>query len=843
MVRILLLLLLLWVVAAVSLQPASGEQLLVHGTFEDDFGDDGLGVGWTDNSRSWADLEVEYRRSTDRPHGGEACQQIVCTRLDYGAVQMTPTTPVPLDRGGIYRVQGWLRGDVGPVALQLRQSPSPYRVYVEEAVEVGDEWRKIDYFWTSTVGDPNGRFMLRFTKEGNLWVDDLSIEAVSAEEASRRAPPPERGNLLANGQFDLGPAGWLLNHSCDAWREAVLEIDAVEGEPCLKITVPEGITATLSSDVTPIASGHPITVGCRLRADGPASVTFGSTNCGGRADVTTEWRAFTAAGKARFVPRPADHVRLVVRGPVRLWIDDVRLYQDLGPGDGRRFQAVVLSDRHPLSLYHEGEPPIVGLFSSTPQGTEPRLLEWKIEDFWGNVRLEGTCHPGAGRRFEKIDCHELGRGWYRASVGWIEDGRPQAHESTFVVLPPPDREGSIAESPFGAHFSLDPTGLRIAQAVGARWLRLHPPNHTKWRIVEPDRKGEWAWRDEPIRIAKKAGLELIGSLDRCPNWASSAPAGTPDAGFYTGVGAWVPENWSDWENYVRETVRRYKGDVHVWEVWNEPNLTDWLIPRAGQTRAEAYVEMLKRTYPIVKREDPSATVIGGCVAGALTEHSPPWQFTREIIDLGALELMDAFSFHQYITRSVDEGDEPIETWLGRLKRMMREAGRPLPIINSEGGYANPGTSLRYRPCPANVVSPDDMARWLVRQYVSQIACGVRQFFFYNFFVDGSPTIRPWEGFVEGDGQPRPNVAAYAQMTWALDGSRFERIGRPHGDVSVYHFTTPRGRLAVAWAHTGRQAVVEFTGAVRAWDLMGSPLDLPSGGKLEVTDAPVYVLTR
>ena len=27
-----------------------------------------------------------------------------------------------------------------------------------------------------------------------------------------------------------------------------------------------------------------------------------------------------------------------------------------------------------------------------------------------------------------------------------------------------------------------------------------------------------------------------------------------------------------------------------------------------------------------------------------------------------------------------------------------------------------------------------------------------------------------EGFVEGDGQPRPNVAAYAQMSWILDGA-------------------------------------------------------------------------
>ena len=71
---------------------------------------------------------------------------------------------------------------------------------------------------------------------------------------------------------------------------------------------------------------------------------------------------------------------------------------------------------------------------------------------------------------------------------------------------------------------------------------------------------------------------------------------------------------------------------------------------------------------------------------------------------------------------------------------MRRAGRELPIVNSEGGYANPGTSLTYRPCPANTIDADKMARWLVRQYVSQWAAGVRQFFFYNFFIDGSPYV-------------------------------------------------------------------------------------------------------
>ncbi len=837
-IRLLLVCITLTIPAAVAI----AGQVLVDEDFEGEFTDGGLPSGWSDNSRSWADLDVEYKRSTDGPHSGKACQQVVCSRLDSGAVQMIPIRPTPLTPGQIYRVRAWLKGDVGPVALQLRQTPSPYRVYVEDAVDVDRKWRQLDYFWTSTVDDPGARLMIRFTSQGTLWIDDIIVEEASAEEAAGQAPPPERGNLLANGGFDLRLAGWLVNHSCDAWREAKLEIDVIQDNPCLKVTIPNGVHVLLSSDVTPIVSGRPVSVGCRLRADKPTSVNIGSRNCGKRPEVTSEWQSFTTVGQARFMPRPADHFHLSVLGPVTLWIDDVWLAQESPPGEARCFQAAVLSGRHPLSFYQDTEVPTIDLLTSTPPGTEPSALNWQIEDFWGTVRLSDKYQPGAGRGSKEIDCRGLGRGWYRASVQWTDGERTRQHESTFVILPPFERSGPIDRSPFGAHFSIDPTGLKIARAAGVRWLRLHPPNHTKWRIVQPTGPDQWAWRDEPIQIAKEAGLELVGSLDRCPNWASSAPAGTPDVGFYTGIGAWVPKNWSDWENYVTQTVRRYKSQIKIWEVWNEPNLTDWLIPREGQTRAEAYVEMLGHTYPIVKREDPGATVIGGCVAGAMTENSSAWKFTQEIIDLGALELMDALSFHQYITSSVDEGDEPIEVWLTRLKAKMQASGRPLPIINSEGGYANPGGSIRYRPCPANVVSPDDMARWLVRQYVSQMALGVDQFFFYNFFVDGSPVVRDWEGFVEGDGQPRPNVAAYAQMSWILDGAEFERVDRPTGDVWLYRFSTPRGRVTVAWARTGHEAKIGFPHASQAWDLMGMELGLPDDGKLAVTDAPIYVLS-
>ncbi|MBM3500059.1 MAG: hypothetical protein FJX74_15470, partial [Armatimonadetes bacterium] len=202
----------LWCAAVALLSVRAGaDNLLPNPGFEAGSGAEGLAEQWQDNS-GWADLDVRYTLDTDTPHSGRACQRVTCSRLAYGAVQLIPASGVPLTQGRIYRVRGWLRGDVGNVALQLRLAPSPYTVYVERALPVEADWRSLDYLWSSTVDDPDARFMLRFAQSGTLWVDDLSVEEITEDEARRLGPPLRPGNLLRNGRFDLDLANWLLNH-------------------------------------------------------------------------------------------------------------------------------------------------------------------------------------------------------------------------------------------------------------------------------------------------------------------------------------------------------------------------------------------------------------------------------------------------------------------------------------------------------------------------------------------------------------------------------------------------------------------------------------------------------
>ena len=817
-------------VGSLMMGSATAQELVVDGAF-DDYGEGGMAKGWVDNS-SWADLDVSYAKEPDGAHSGEACLLVNCTRLGDGAVQVTPSKRTPLEKGAIYRVSGWVKGERGQAALQLRHAPSPYTVYVESHAWLTPEWQEVNYIWTSTVDDTSGLFMVRLTNVGKVWLDDISVAKVTPDEARAAAGKPRPGNLLRNGSFDLGAANWLINHGCDYWDEATLTVEETDGQPVLRLEVPDGVSVALSSDAAEVGPGHPLKMSWRLRADREVEPLLNAANIWRREKVGEEWTTIAAEGAAPFAPQPTAHATLTVTGPVTLWFDEVRVEQAEGQDAPI---AAAISDRHPMSLYHEGETPRLRLMSTGGE-TEFR---WSVTNYFGEAVAGGSWQGRAERQEETVKLEGSERGWYHVRVVWEHDGEELLNESTFCVLPPPERSSDIHASPFGAHFAIDETSLALAKAVGVRWLRLHPPNHTKWRVVEPE-QGQWAWRDAAIRKAREAGLELVGSLDRLPKWASSAPEDMEQRGFYFGPTAWPPRDWSEWETYVAETVRHHREDIRIWEVWNEPNLTDWLVPPEGQTRPEVYAEMLEHTYPVVKREDPEAEVWGACIAGAITDGSSAQEFADGIIALGALANMDVLSFHQYISHSIDEQGDPIDTWTPRLRERMREAGKLVPLVNSEGGFSEPGSSITYRPGGAGHVPADIMAKLLVRQHVAQLAAGVERFFFYNFFIDGSPVVKTWEGFLEGDGQPLPNVAAYATMTWLLDGATYTKTDRPSEDVWIHHFDSPDGPLAVAWTRTGTTEKRRFRGAKAAWDLMGGEVKVPGGKRLELTDAPIYV---
>lgn len=97
---------------------------------------------------------------------------------------------------------------------------------------------------------------------------------------------------------------------------------------------------------------------------------------------------------------------------------------------------------------------------------------------------------------------------------------------------------------------------------------------------------------------------------------------------------WPPYE-DNWKNFIRTVVSRYKNQVKVWEVWNEPDSPDYLILNNPQT----YIPILETAFREIKQIDPTATVLVGGLSW------PNVDFARDLYEKSG--KFDALAFHIY----------------------------------------------------------------------------------------------------------------------------------------------------------------------------------------------------
>ena len=83
---------------------------------------------------------------------------------------------------------------------------------------------------------------------------------------------------------------------------------------------------------------------------------------------------------------------------------------------------------------------------------------------------------------------------------------------------------------------------------------------------------------------------------------------------------------------VRAAVTKFKNQVKVWEVMNEPNFS---------MNPAQYVALIKKLYPLIKSIDPQAQVMGPAVCGIQL----PWY--KQFLALGGGKFINILSLHDY----------------------------------------------------------------------------------------------------------------------------------------------------------------------------------------------------
>ncbi|UCC88546.1 MAG: beta-galactosidase [Anaerolineales bacterium] len=172
-----------------------------------------------------------------------------------------------------------------------------------------------------------------------------------------------------------------------------------------------------------------------------------------------------------------------------------------------------------------------------------------------------------------------------------------------TAAPQPAVASAVGNLPFDYGIQVDPRGNKASnighiQALGFRWMKIQMP----WKDVEPSPGNyQWGMWDDVIGAYSGAGIKILLSIPKAPDWAR--PAG--DDRSVEGP----PADYGAFARFLGEVAQRYQGRVQAIEVWNEQNL--WYEGGGSPMPPEQYVAMLSAAYQSIKAADPNMIVVSG----------------------------------------------------------------------------------------------------------------------------------------------------------------------------------------------------------------------------------------
>lgn len=262
--------------------------------------------------------------------------------------------------------------------------------------------------------------------------------------------------------------------------------------------------------------------------------------------------------------------------------------------------------------------------------------------------LEIAC--GGRHQIQKIDLSELREpGYYPVKLTISENAKETIHSLAVAVIQRQDdaiRPGKLAEY-YGQHIHPQ-WDTSVWQRMGVRHSRAWSSIFTfLWWSIEPV-KGEYDFSksDAYVQQCRDAGIDVLGVLGYPSRWAAIDPGEEKKKGKASEYLA-RPERWrigdmEAWKRYVYETVKRYRGQVHAWEIYNEVNFHPPVSALSFGGTTQDYFELLKAAYIEAKRANPEAKIVISGFTAAGDRQMP-----YDLLAMGAVDYFDVFAFHGY----------------------------------------------------------------------------------------------------------------------------------------------------------------------------------------------------
>ena len=286
--------------------------------------------------------------------------------------------------------------------------------------------------------------------------------------------------------------------------------------------------------------------------------------------------------------------------------------------------------------------------------------------------------------------------------------------------------------------------------------------------------------------------------------------------------------------FAAAAAAKFKGQKIIWEMWNEPNNSNFWQPGPD---AGAYVALVKAATGAMRHADAHATIIAPAVATFPQQFPDAWKFLERSFALGLLELTDAVSIHPYRSQL----PETVASDYQRLRTLIARYAPPgkdnIPIVSSEWGYP-----------VVEKLPQESQAAFFVREYLTNVINGVLLSIWYDWQDDGPDpqNLQDNFGIVTWDNQPK--IAYLAAQTLTKQLGRFHCVERlslsSAGDYAIV-FAQNAMRKLVLWTvdsphtftlsvNTPVVTIVGMTGEARALTTRNGALTIA------LTSSPQYL---
>jgi hypothetical protein len=190
-----------------------------------------------------------------------------------------------------------------------------------------------------------------------------------------------------------------------------------------------------------------------------------------------------------------------------------------------------------------------------------------------------------------------------------------------------------------------------------------------WDRIEPSPgKYDWHFWDAAIAEAQSHGVELLPYICYTPKWNAL----TPDNYWRQ-----PPKDIAAFANFVSIAANRYRGKVHSWELWNEPDNGDYWSGSVAQ-----YAQLVRAGSAAVRQADPSARVVLGGISWNIA-------FLRQLLrDEHIGNCVDVINIHSYYETWIPDSLERLTDYVGRVRDLIHDYGQSQKIWVAEIGYSD-----------------------------------------------------------------------------------------------------------------------------------------------------------